>query len=322
MNRRDFLIAVAALPTALAIPPSALGRAHGGTPLALVTADRESSVLAVSLGSGRIERRIRTLPDPRSIESAFGSTAVVAHSAEGAVTIVDGVRLRVRAVLRDFGSPRYTAVGFDEHAYVTDSGRGELVAIDLARARIVGRVALPGPARHVTIEPVSRTLWVALGSTARELAIVDATQPWRPRLRRLLRPPFLAHDVGFAPDGRRVWVTSGDRRRIAVLDGRDGEPLFELPHGTPPQHVTFAGGRAFVTSGDDGLLTVHRPSDGRVLGRTGVPLGSYNVATGWGVVLTPSLTRGTLCVLDRGGRTIRVRGVARAAHDACFVMSA
>lgn len=208
MNRRDFLLAAAALPAALATPPFAFGRATGGVPVALVTADREASVLAVSLATGRVERRIAMLPDPRSVESTFGTAALVAHSAEGAVTIVDGVRLRVGAVLRGFGAPRYTAVGADGHAYVTDSERGELVAIDLADARVVGRVALPGPARHVTIEPVTRTLWVALGSTAREVAILDATQPWRPRLRRLLQPPFRAHDVGFAPGGKRVWVTS------------------------------------------------------------------------------------------------------------------
>lgn len=77
-----------------------------------------------------------------------------------------------------------------------------------------------------------------------------------------------------------------------------------------------------MTSGDDGLLTVHRLSDGRTVGRTGVPVGSYNIATGWDVVLTPSLTRGTLCVLDRNGRTVRVREVAQAAHDACFAMAA
>lgn len=320
MNRREFLLAATALPTALVAAPAALGRTLGGTPLALVTADREASVVAVSLGSGRVERRIRTLPDPRSIESSAASV-VVAHTGEGAVSIIDGIRLEVRSVIRRFGTPRYTALG-PELAYVTDSERGELVVVDLVRGRVTGRLALPGPARHVTIEPVGRTLWVALGSKAREVAVVDAREPWRPRLRRLVRPPFLAHDVGFVPEGDRVWVTSGDGPRVAVYDARRGEPLFELSHGAPPQHVTFGRGVAYVTSGDDGLLTVHRLRDGRVLRRTAIPFGSYNVAAGGGAVLTPSLSGGTICVLDRTGRPVRVRDVARAAHDACFVVSA
>jgi hypothetical protein len=36
------------------------------------------------------------------------------------------------------------------------------------------------------------------------------------RVLRVVRPPFLAHDVGFSPDGRRVWVTAGRERRMAL----------------------------------------------------------------------------------------------------------
>jgi hypothetical protein len=50
-----------------------------------------------------------------------------------------------------------------------------------------------------------------------------------------------------------------------------------------------------------------------------VPVGSYNVTFGWGRVISPSLSSGTLSVLDRAGRVNAVRTVARAAHDACIV---
>jgi DNA-binding beta-propeller fold protein YncE len=322
VNRRTFLLAAAAAPFSLAAADPAPARRSGGTPLALVTADRESRIVPVVLGTGERLRPIPTLPGPRSIESSFATTAIVAHTSEGAVSIVDGVRLRVRHVLRGFGEPRYTAVGAEGLAYVTDSKLGELVVLDLERGRVVGRVELPGPARHVTIEPVTRTLWVALGSAARELAVVDATLPWRPRLRRLLRAPFRAHDVGFAPDGSRVWVTSGDRARIAVFDTRRREPLFQLEHGAPPQHVTLGRKVAYVTSGKDGFLTVHRLADGHVLRRTPIPVGSYNLTRDWNCVLTPSLDRGTLTVLNERGTLLERNRVALAAHDAAFVMSA
>ena len=52
--------------------------------------------------------------------------------------------------------------------------------------------------------------------------MVDVSRPARPRLVRRFEPPFLAHDVGFAPDGRHVWVTSGDRFELAVYDRRSG----------------------------------------------------------------------------------------------------
>ena len=59
---------------------------------------------------------------------------------------------------------------------------------------------------------------------------------------RRFRPPFPAHDVGWAPDGRHVWVSSGTEYELAVYDARTGRPTARVPGHWPPQHVTFAGG--------------------------------------------------------------------------------
>ena len=92
-----------------------------------------------------------------------------------------------------------------------------------------------------------------------------------------------------------------------------------LPAGSPPQHVTFHGANTYVTSGDDGTLRVHSLRDGRVLRETATPAGSCNVQQGPGRILTPSLARGTLCVLDTSGRVRRRIPVARSSHDARFL---
>ena len=323
MNRREFLLAAAGTPLALAGSPTALARGLGGNPMALVTADTEAHVAAVELGSGAIHRRIPTLPGPRSVESVAQTFAVVAHTEHGAVTILDGRSLRVRRVLRGFAEPRYTA-GHPggRYAFVTDSKRGEVVSIDVLRGRVVHRLRLDGPARHVTLDRAGHMLWVSLGSKALLVAVVDVTHPARPQLVRTIRPPFLAHDVGFSADPRHVWVTSGDDERLAVYERRERRPVFTLLADAPPQHVTFAGRVAYVTSGDDGTFRVHRLSDGRLLRTTRVPVGSYNVQEGFGRILTPSLDRGTLCVLDRHGLLLHRTRVAPSSHDACFVMSA
>ncbi|HEX5899199.1 MAG TPA: hypothetical protein VFY32_07340, partial [Solirubrobacteraceae bacterium] len=56
-------------------------------------------------------------------------------------------------------------------------------------------------ARHLSLAPDGRALWVALGSSARAIAVVDLSDPLRPRVRRRVRPPFLVHDVAFSPSG-------------------------------------------------------------------------------------------------------------------------
>jgi len=77
-----------------------------------------------------------------------------------------------------------------------------------------------------------------------------------------------------------------------------------------------------VTSGEDGTLRVQSLLDGRVLRTARIPVGSYNVQEAAGWIMTPSLDRGTFCVLDRRGRLVRRVQVAPSSHDACFVMTA
>jgi DNA-binding beta-propeller fold protein YncE len=314
VNRREFVLAAA---LAAAAPRSALAAAEPAGPRVLVTADLESRVLAVD-GRGRIRDVIATLAYPRSIEAA-GTVAVVAHSELGAVSLIDLGSLRVAHVLRGFGEPRYTAAHPDGlHAYVTDAARGELVTLDLRRGHALGRARVGPRARHVTIDPAGMRVWVALGSKAEEVALVDVRAPARPRLVARFRPPFLAHDVACAPDGRHLWVSSGDQRELAVYDAHR-ERLLARPSGyCPPQHVTFAAETAYVTSGWSGTLRLHR-IDGRSLGQVPIPVGSYNVQHGFDRVVTPSLGHGMLTILDERGRLLRSTRVAKSSHDACLI---
>jgi hypothetical protein len=313
VDRRGFLFGVSGL---LLAPRFHL--ASASRRVALVTADLESRLVAVDLPNGRVVYEVPTPPFPRSIERV-GATAVVAHSEIGAVTLVETRAPAIAQALGDFDEPRYTAGHPDgRHAYVTDAARGEVVALDVGTGRVLAHEHVGDRARHVTIDPAGRTLWVALGSKAEEIAVVDVSERGRPRLVRRFRPPFLAHDVGFAPDGRHAWVSAGDRLRLAVYHAATGR-LLSTPYGDfAPQHVGFAGGRAYVTSGWSGTLRVYRV-DGRSLSRAIVPIGSYNVQADLGWVVTPALGHGYLTVADERGEVRRSERIARSSHDACIV---
>jgi len=318
VTRRELLAAALAAPVALALDPRALAARLGGS-LVLVTADLESHVVVLDPSSARTLARIATTAGPRSIESVDARTAVVAHTEHGLVSVLDAAAREIRAELDDFAAPRYTTVHPARAiAYVTDSASEEVVALDASRGTVLWRTRVPGPARHVSISPDGQTIWTALGTKAARIALLDSSNARRPRLVRTIAPPFLAHDVVFAPDGRHVWVTSGSERRIALYSGNSRGPVRIVGADAPPQHVTFAGRRAFVASGDDGTVRRHR-LDGELVRETRVPIGSYNVTFGSGRIVTPSLGQGTVSLLDRNGRVRAVRRIARAAHDACVV---
>jgi DNA-binding beta-propeller fold protein YncE len=315
LDRRAFLgLGLAAFPALAGVRLARPGA------LALATADTEAQVVEVALDSGRVTRRLATVEDPRSIESGDGGHVVVAHPAAGAVSLLTVRPARVQRVLRGLGAPRYTAIApGGAHAFVTDGERGEVFVVDLRRGRIVGGVEVGAGARHVTLDPAGRTLWAALGSSASAIAVVDVSDPARPRLRRRVAPPFLAHDVAFSPTGRRVWVTAGRERRLAILPAAGAGRAVLLAADDAPQHVSFGHGVAFVASGNGASVRAHDLADGRMRHVARVPYGSYNVQAGAGAVVTPSLLRGTLTVLDRAGRVLREVKVASAAHDACIV---
>src|SRR4051812_41162478 len=240
MDRRGFLAGGLSLVVAAKWP----ARLGSGEPLALVTADEEARLVVVELKTGRIRRHLKTLPKPRSIETV-GSTAVVAHSELGAVSIIRSRTLSVAHVLRRLGEPRYTAAHPDgRHAYVTDAERGEVVVLDVEDGRVVGRARVGAKARHLTIAPAGKTLWISLGAKARQIAVVDLQRRRQPRLVGLVTPPFLAHDVAWTPDGRRVWVSSGGRKNPALYNPKTPPPPARPDPDPPPQPITLPRGRA------------------------------------------------------------------------------
>jgi DNA-binding beta-propeller fold protein YncE len=318
VNRREVLLAATALPLSLAFGRRAFAHSAGGS-VALITADLESQVVVLDTSSARVLGRIRTGPGPRSIENVDTRLALVAHTQHGLVSLVDAASRDVRAELDGFSAPRYTTVHpARSMAYVTDSERDEVVAVDVRRGRVVSRALVPGPARHVSISPDGKTIWTALGSRAEQIAVLDSSNARRPRLERTFAPPFLAHDVVFAPRRGHVWVTSGAGHRVALYRAAAREVVRTIAADRAPQHVAFVSELAFVSSGDDGTVRIHR-LNGDLVRVAEVPTGSYNVSFGAERVVTPSLSRGTVALLDEHGHVRAVRTVARAAHDACVV---
>jgi hypothetical protein len=190
----------------------------------------------MSLQSGKVVGRAHLPADPENVAVGLDKVVVASPDA-GAVTLLD-LHLKKLKVLRGFGSPHIVLVDpLRTIAYVTDDARGELDVIGLGQRRVVGRLFVGAGAHHMAFSPGSgHRLWIALGEHARGLVLVDVTNPLRPWVVRRIPLTFVGHDLAYAHNGRRIWVTSGVGSSVHLLDAQTGSAVARIQVGSAPQH--------------------------------------------------------------------------------------
>jgi DNA-binding beta-propeller fold protein YncE len=307
----------------LAVPASNAGQ--NARPLALVTAETQNRLLAVDVRTGHVVRSLRVPADPQNVEAYAGDAAVVSTKA-GVVTRLDPRTLEIRQVIRGFASPHIAAYApSGDYLFVTDDVRGQVASIPLG-SRSVRKVFVGYGAHHMAFSPDQQRLLIALGERARSIAVVDTSDPRRPRLEGNFNARGFAHDLAFTPDGRFIWVTYDDRAYLRIFATRSLQPVGALYTGPPPAHVRFddASGlarfdnRVYVTSGNAAALRIFDWKRRRLLRLARTAPGSYNLAIDHGLVATSSLTTGTLTIV-RGGRRALSEQVASSARDVALV---
>lgn len=285
------------------------------SPEAIVAAESENRLVLVNLRSGRVIRGVPLPADPEYI--AADRRVIVAVSAgAGAVTVLARSSLRRIREVTGFGSPHIPLISPSRaYAYVTDDARGTLTTIRLNDDQVTSTIFVGAGAHHISISPDGRALWIALGQSASRIAVVNSSDPARPRLVGSFEPGFLAHAVVFTPDGRRVWISSASGPDVGVFSAVDHRLLFRVPGGSPPQHIAFAGSSAYLTSGYGSTIERVSLAAGRVLRRVSAPYGSFELDAGSGFVVTSSLFRGTLSIYDYGLDLERTLSIAPATED-------
>ncbi|MDQ6606123.1 MAG: YncE family protein [Actinomycetota bacterium] len=291
------------------------GRARRSRPQALVTAETENRLLIVDLETGAVNGRVTVPAGPQYVAAQPG-LALVASPSAGAVALLEGDPLRVVRVFSRFGAPHITELSPDgEHAYVTDDARGTLTVIQLSNERVIGTVQIGTGAHHMASSPDQRRLWVALGESARTIAIVDTSDPSRPRVVGRLHLGFAAHDLAFSPDGQRVWISSAGRGDVSVFRASDRRLLLHVPVGPAPQHIGFAGAYAYLTSGYGRTIEQVAAGTGTVIRRASAPYGSFELAAADGFVTTSSLLDGRLAIYTPQLRLLRLLRLSAATRD-------
>jgi len=289
---------------------------HSRTRVAIVTTELRNRIAVISLPNDRVKRRIAVAADPKTVAAAPGGPVAVVSPGSGTVTLFNR-GMRREAVFHHFVSPQLAAFTPDgEYLLVTDAGAGTLTVIELAHRRVTGRVAVGAGAHHLAVSPDGRQVWVALGETATTISVVDVADHRHPRLVRQLHTASTAHDLAFAPDGKAVWVSSSATPYVSVLRASDGRLVARVPAGRAPQHVLFAAGRAYLTSGYGSTIEMVDPHSRAVIKRTTTPYGSFNLAAAGRRIVVTSVLNGMVTVLDAATlRRLHQTRVASAARS-------
>lgn len=287
-------------------------------PVALVTAESRNELLAVDLRTGTVRRRITLPADPENV--AVGGVVVVVSPAARTVTLLARNTLHVIAELHGFAAPHIPTITSDDaYAYVTDDGAGTVTPIHLNDAKELPHMPVGRGAHHLTFSPNGRRLWIALGESARRIAILDTTDRAHPHVMRRFDPGFAVHDALFSPNGRDVWLSSATGPDVTVVDARTLRVLFRVPVGPPPQHIAFDNANAYLTSGYGGTIEHVDAATGRILAHARSPYGSFELDAADGYVATASLLRGTLAIYDTRLRLRRIVHLAPATRDVAII---
>lgn len=283
--------------------PAATAAPSGGTPVAFVSAERASQLVAVDLTTGKVIARIRTPAGPHNVAEQVRWVIVTSPPA-GAVTLVDAFSLRTAKVFRGFGYAHDVEVE-GRYAYVTDEARGQVAVIDLAGRRVVARIAV-GPRPHDLAATATRLL-VTHGPRASSLTVVDVEDPGRPRVAGRLAAGGPSHDISEQPDTATAYLTYWGSGSVAALDWGRGRLLWRRHVGALVHHVAFdpfQGRRVWASDHGADRAYLVRSSDGRLLGTVEGCPGAHHVA------LTPR--QAAIACHDSDSLLVLAQGTGRA----------
>lgn len=306
-------------------PTTAAARAAPGAPRqvvlappqALVTDETQNRLVVVDLPGGRIVRRLPLPPDPEDIYTVGnGGVVIVVSSQAGKVSVLNRDTLRTIRTFRGFDQPHIVAISPDgRYAYITDDARGTLTVIRLSDMRVTSTVYVGAGAHHLSFSPDEQRVWVALGESATQIAVLNSTDPAHPRVIGRFDPGFPAHDVAFTTDGRVVLVSSSSGPDATAFDAESHHVRYRVAVGPPPQHIAVDGRYAYLTSGYGRTIEKVDTSTGQVLTRAAAPYGSFELSAADGFVTTASLLRGTLAIYSSALKPLRTVNVAPATRE-------
>jgi YVTN family beta-propeller protein len=281
-DKRRLLVALAGAPKPAASPAARPAPAPAG--------ELSAGLAIIDVPTRKIAKHVATAPAPFGVDiSPDGRTGYLSNNDTNEVFTIDLATgsLRKTHVGRE---PRGVAVRADGAVvYVATYGADEVSAIDARTISFLGRIDAGSKPQGVVLAPAGGTAVVA-GEGLPSVTVLDTkrnefkAQFFVHQEQALGAPPPALQSAVFAPDGKRLYLTTGPGRSVMIVD-----PAKKVLVGSIADVGSFPRGIAISRDGKK-LYTANGPSNDvaiidirskKVEARIAVP------GAPWGIVLLP-----------------------------------
>ena len=224
----------------------------------------------------------------------------------GTVSVIDTATDEVVATISTGTLTHAIAVSPDgKNLWVVPGKEPFLPIFDTASLMSKGAVTLKEPigTGHVWISPDGKKAYITSPPKG-EVLVASATLDKSnvPTVTTTIKVGKTPTFIQVSPDGKEVWGTNTGESSVYVIDVATNKVMETIEVGKNPQHLTFAGGKVYVSLGGQNEVAVVDPASRKVTGRFPVgkiPHGIWPSPDG-ATLYVANEGEGTVSVVDRG----------------------
>ena len=177
--------------------------------------------------------------------------------------------------------------------FVSMPRANEVAIVNLDTFKVEATVPVGESPTRLALQPDEQVLWVANDAASGKSGTVTAIDVATRKVLATIAAGKGHHELLFADDGRRLFLTNRESGTIALIDVAERKLLREVPTGPVPIALasSLLSKNVYVADGQTGIVTVHDSTSGArlrtIVLKPGLGPVRFSPDGRWGVVVNP-----------------------------------
>lgn len=236
----------------------------------------------VDVGQKKLLRKISVGSDPEQLAlSADGKKLFVSNEDVGTASVLDIATGKVEHIIPVGREPEGVGVAPNgKFFYVTCETEGEIYAIDAQTFKVITHFNVGGRPRSTGFLPDSSRAFIPSESTG-QIHVIDSVN--HKEIKTILLPKgSRPMGVKVAPDGKKIYASTGRGGTVCVMDASTGDLLNTIPVGKRPWGIAISpdGKFLFAANGPSDDVSVVDLATEKEVARVKSPGSPWGIAIG------------------------------------------